>query len=254
MNRACEEFNRLVEILDRLRGKDGCPWDKEQTSNSLLPYLLEETYEVMEAVEENDIEALKEELGDLMLHALFQAHIAKENGQFEIADSLQHISDKLIKRHPNVFGGEEVLEELSWESAKQKEKNRANFLDGVPKSLPALTRARRIQEKAADVGFDWTEIEPIIGKVNEEIDELKEAMETRDIDKIEDELGDAIFSIVNLGRFYNLSSEQALRRTIKKFETRFSAIEKELKKRGVSLDDASLEEMDEIWEAQKSSE
>lgn len=249
---AAENFDKLLEVLKKLRAPGGCPWDREQTAESLIPYLLEETYEVIEAIEEGDSEALKEELGDLTLHILFQAELAREAGQFDIAESIGRISEKLIRRHPDVFSendGKKKLKDLneSWEKAKQKEKKRKNFLDGVPKNLPALTRSRRIQEKASHVGFDWKDIRPVLAKVDEELAELKEVMELNDPEKIKDELGDVLFSLVNLGRFLNISAEDALRMTISKFETRFRKIEEELKKRGKTLTDSSLEEMDEIW-------
>ncbi|MBC8479595.1 MAG: nucleoside triphosphate pyrophosphohydrolase, partial [FCB group bacterium] len=237
--RACRQFNRLIEILNRLRAKDGCEWDREQTSESLVPYLLEEAYEVIEAIEEKDEQMLKEELGDLSLHILFQAHIANEKGDFDIADSLEHICDKLIRRHPHIFDPvsphSSTSAKQNWETIKQKEKQRENFLDGVPKTLPALTRARRIQEKAANIGFDWKEIEPVWAKVDEEFSELQEAYANGIPEEIEDELGDVLFSLVNLGRFLNISSEDALRRTILKFETRFQGIERRLKEQGKTL-------------------
>ncbi len=252
---SCEQFERLINILKKLRGDGGCPWDIDQTSKSLIPYLLEETYEVIEAIEDNNSDALKEELGDLTLHVLFQGQIAEEKGKFQIADSLKGICDKLVRRHPHIFKNKDNLnvddELLNWETAKRKEKKRGNYLDGVPKNLPALTRARRIQEKAALVGFDWKEIEPVWSKVHEEIRELEEAFSGGDFEKIEEELGDTLFALVNLGRFMNISSEDALRKTISKFETRFSGIERRLKSKNRSLEEATLEEMDEIWEEEK---
>ncbi len=252
---ASKQFLRLIEILEKLRGPDGCDWDRVQTARSLIPYLLEETYEVIEAIEEADTDHLKEELGDLALHLIFQAQIASEQNKFDIADALEHISTKLIRRHPQVFNPEDSNspEENGrrWESIKQAENKRENFLDGVPKNLPALTRARRIQEKAANIGFDWKEIEPVWDKVHEELAELKEACAENDRDKMEDELGDVLFSLVNLGRFLELSSEEALRRTISKFESRFRGIERRLRAQGKSLKDSTLEEMDLLWEAEK---
>ena len=247
-----DAFIELLEVLRRLRAPGGCPWDREQTSESLIPYLLEETYEVIEAIEEGEIETLKEELGDLTLHILFQAELAREGGEFDISDSMKHISEKLIRRHPQVFdknNSEYPTDDMnkSWEVAKQKEKQRDNVLDGVPKNLPALIRARRIQEKAANVGFDWNELPPVLDKVDEEITELKEAVALKDPENIKDEMGDVLFSLVNLSRFLNINPENALRMTILKFETRFAQVEKELKKRGKSLTDSTLEEMDEIW-------
>ena len=252
IKKTADAFIRLLEVLRRLRAPGGCPWDQEQTSNSLIPYLLEETYEIIEAIEENDVETLKEELGDLSLHILFQAELARESGQFDISDSLKHISEKLIRRHPQVFDKKNNKQakhniNKSWEVAKQKEKKRENILDGVPKTLPALIRARRIQEKAATVGFDWKELPPVLDKVDEEISELKEAVTLKDTENIKNEMGDVLFSLVNLSRFLHINPEEALRMTISKFETRFSQVEKELKKRGKSLTESTLEEMDEIW-------
>ena len=252
---ATEYFQKLIEILEKLRSNEGCPWDQKQTSKSLIPYLLEETYEVIEAIKQGEIETLKEELGDLTLHVLFQAQIAKENNQFDISDSLSNICKKLINRHPFVFNPGNKVKNIdsmqSWESIKQKEKKRINFLDGVPKYLPALIRAWRIQEKAASIGFDWKEINPIRNKINEELSELDVACKSGNLEEITDELGDVLFSIVNLGRFLNINSEEALRKTISKFETRFSGVEKRLKKMGKSLEEATLEEMDELWELEK---
>ena len=251
-----ETFIELLEVLRLLRSPGGCSWDQEQTSESLIPYLLEETYEIIEAIEEGNTEALKEELGDLSLHILFQAELARESGKFNISDSLRHISEKLIRRHPQVFdksNNKHSTNDInkSWEVAKQKEKQRNNVLDGVPKNLPALLRARRIQEKAANVGFDWSELSPVIDKVDEEIGELKEAVVLKNPKNIKDEMGDVLFSLVNLSRFLDINPEDALRMTINKFETRFAQVEKELKKRGKNLTDSTLEEMDEIWNVVK---
>ena len=245
-------FIELLEVLRKLRAPDGCPWDQKQTPESLIPYLLEETYEIIEAIEKNDVETLKEELGDLSLHILFQGELARESGKFDISDSLKHISKKLIRRHPQVFDKNKSKQSeqdinKSWEIAKQIEKKRKNILDGVPIALPALIRAHRIQEKAANVGFDWMELPPILNKVDEEIEELKEAITLNDPENIKDEIGDVLFSLVNLSRFLNINAENALRMAISKFEIRFSQVEKEIKKRGKSLTDSTLEEMDEIW-------
>ena len=256
--KAAEKFDDLIEVLKKLRAPGGCDWDRAQTSASLVPYLLEETYEVIEAIEGKDTEILQEELGDLTLHVLFQAELASEKGDFTIADILTGISEKLIRRHPHVFGGKNdttlANQNESWERAKQKEKKRKNFLDGVPKNLPALTRARRIQEKASHVGFDWEEIAPVWDKVHEEIEELKEAVAGGNQESIKDELGDVFFSLVNLGRFLDVSGEEALRMTIAKFETRFAKVEAELKLRGSSMENSNLGEMDEIWNTVKKGE
>ena len=244
-------FTKLLNIVRQLRGPDGCPWDKEQTHKSLLPYFLEEAYEVIEGVEAGDMNSLKEELGDVLLHVVFQADIAQDNGEFTIYDSLNHVNEKLIHRHPHVFEGQKTDNSFhakqNWELAKHKEKNRVSRLDGVPATLPALTKAQRLQEKASYTGFDWENIEQVWGKINEEIQELKEA-QTNGIKKhIEEEIGDVIFSIVNLARFLNISAESALRKTNKKFTTRFKAVEDELKNRGKTFEDSNLEEMDTIW-------
>ena len=256
--KTAEKFDDLIEVLKKLRAPDGCDWDKAQTAESLVPYLLEETYEVIEAIEDKDVVTLKEELGDLTLHILFQAELAEEKGDFTMADALVGVSEKLIRRHPHVFGNEKNAsladQNKSWEKAKQKEKKRKNFLDGVPKNLPALIRARRIQEKASHVGFDWKEIDPVWDKVHEEIGELKEAVVGGDQESIKDELGDVFFSLVNLGRFLDVSGEDALRMTIAKFEKRFAKVEMELKGSGSSMENSTLEEMDEIWNKIKQGE
>jgi len=241
----------LLAVLDRLRSPDGCPWDREQTSRSLIPYLLEETYEVIESIEGEDHRALMEELGDLLLHVLFQGAIAEEEGWFTLEECVAALTRKLVDRHPHVFGDAKAEgafhAKQNWEAAKQQGKGRGSRMDGVPRHLPALTRARRIQEKAAHVGFDWNTVEPVWDKVQEELDELRSAQQADDVDALEEELGDLLFSLVNLGRFLGVSAEEALRRTIAKFEYRFRNIEKELRKRGRTPEDATLEEMDEIW-------
>ena len=244
-------FTKLLNIVSQLRGPDGCPWDKEQTHKSLLPYFLEEAYEVIEGVEAGDMNSLKEELGDVLLHVVFQADIAQKNSEFTIEDSLNHVNEKLVRRHPHVFGDKKAdaafHAKQNWESAKHKEKKRKSRLDGVPETLPALTRAQRLQEKASYTGFDWENIEQVWGKINEEIQELKEA-QTNGIKKhIEEEIGDVIFSIVSLSRFLKISAESALRKTNRKFTRRFKAVEDELKNRGKTVEDSNLEEMDTIW-------
>ncbi len=243
---------QLMGVMDRLRAPEGCPWDREQTPRSLIPYLLEETYEVIESIEEDDAAKLQEELGDLLLHIVFQAEMAEEQERFNLADVLTTVCSKLVRRHPHVFGDagadSAFHAKQHWEAAKQQEKGRTSRLDGVPRSLPALTRARRIQEKAAYVGFDWPSIEPVWDKVHEEIDELRTACAAGESDDIEEELGDALFSLVNLGRFLGLNSEGALRRAIGKFEYRFQHIEATLKAAGKTPEEATLEEMDTIWD------
>ena len=250
------ELERLIGIVKKLRSPDGCDWDNVQTSKTLIPYLLEETYEVIEAIEKEDSQLLKEELGDLLLHIIFQAEIAKENNFFELSDSIKHISDKLIDRHPHIFvnSKDKSYEKGNWELSKQNEKKRKYILEGVPLDLPALTRARRIQEKAASVGFDWDNINQIFNKVHEEIDELKEAIKKRDNENTFEEIGDTLFAIVNIARFLEYDSESALRSAIWKFENRFNQIEDQLKLADKTLKESSLEELDQLWDQIKSEE
>ncbi len=249
-----DPFRELVAVIARLRGPDGCPWDREQTFVSLRPYLLEETYEILEALDDEDFARLKEELGDLLMHIVFQAQIAREEGLFDIDDVLRTINEKLIRRHPHVFGDvevegtREVLE--NWEKIKLGEGEKT-LLGGVPRSLPALLRAFRVQEKASGVGFDWKRDRDVIAKITEEIKELRAAKRSQDKEKIADEFGDLLFSIVNLSRFWGVSPEEALRRTTEKFIRRFAYIEAELNKRGSDPGSASLEEMDDLWEEAK---
>jgi len=250
-NQIAAALLQLVAIVERLRSEQGCPWDRQQTPTSLIPYMLEETYEVIESIEAGDHEALKEELGDVLLHIVFQSRIAEEQQQFTLAASIQTVVEKLIRRHPHVFGDASVQSTAEvrqrWEAAKQREKGRQSLLDGVPRTLPALTRARRVQEKAASVGFDWPDIAAVWEKVNEELEELQTAHAAADPAAIAEEFGDVLFSLVNLGRFLHLSAEDTLRQAIAKFERRFRGIEQELARRGRRIDEASLAEMDTIW-------
>ena len=250
-NTAGELLLELMGVVDRLRSEQGCPWDRQQTAQSLLPYLLEETYEVMESVTADDARALREELGDLLLHIVFQGSLASEQGRFTLGDSIRTVIDKLIRRHPHVFGDQPAADTAvirqRWEAAKQREKGRVSVLDGVPLTLPALNRARRLQEKASSVGFDWQQVDDVWAKVAEEIDELREACTAGDHAAMQEEFGDVLFSLVNLGRFLGLSGEDALRQAIGKFEQRFRGIEQELARRGRRIEDATLDEMDGIW-------
>jgi len=241
-----DKFDKLIEIVKKLRSPNGCDWDKEQTHESLVPYLLEETHEVIEAIENKDYDALKEELGDLILHVIFQADLASDKNKFSVADLLDGINKKLINRHPHIFSNnsDDSYKKGSWEATKKKEKNRDSVLDGVPKSLPALLLSRRIQEKAAGVGFDWDNNSQVMGKVDEEVLELKESMvENKGIDE---ELGDVLFSLVNLSRHLDIDPELSLKRSTEKFINRFKAIEKE-----VDIEKLSLEELDQIWNKNK---
>ncbi len=245
------KFQQLLEIVKKLRAPDGCDWDKEQTHESLTPYLLEEVYEVIEAIENQDFNLLKEELGDLLLHVIFQADLAEDSNKFNIQDCLDSINNKLISRHPHIFKSknDHSWEKGNWELQKQKEKKRDSILDGVPVSLPALLKARRIQEKASGVGFDWNNVDRVIEKVDEEIIELKEAIINND--GIEEELGDVLFTIVNVSRHLNINPEQALKKSTNKFIERFKLIEKDLESKKINMKDLSLEELDIIWEKNK---
>ena len=245
------DLNKLINIVRELRSPGGCDWDKEQTSESLVPYLLEETYEVIEAIEKNDYIALKEELGDLLLHIVFQAELLSENQEYTINESINNVVDKLIKRHPQIFNNEETKdwEKGHWELAKQKEKNRDSVLEGVPISFPALLRARRIQEKAAGVGFDWDDKKQVLSKIDEEIQELKDAIISEK--GINEELGDVLFTIVNLSRHLNLNPEKSLRLSIEKFSQRFKKIEKDLKSKNINMKDLSLKQLDVMWNKNK---
>jgi tetrapyrrole methylase family protein / MazG family protein len=253
-------FERLVEIMATLRGPQGCPWDREQTRESLKAFLIEEAYEVLEALDDGEKETLQEELGDLLLQVVFHAQVAAELGEFRMEDVLTRVTDKLIRRHPHVFGetrAETPAEALSnWERLKQAERGgvtEASALSGVPKTLPALLRAQRLQDKAARVGFDWGETAPVLHKVEEELAELKAAI-GRERDAVESEIGDLFFSLVNLARFLDLNAEEALRKCVEKFTRRFRYIETTIAARGKSLTESSLEEMDALWEEAKVAE
>lgn len=250
-------FEQLVSIVETLRGEHGCSWDREQTHASLLPYFLEEAYEVIETVDRKDWKTLSEELGDILLHVVFQIKIAEEAAEFNLEEVIQSINEKLVRRHPHVFGEKKVEGSFharqNWEAAKQKEKRRESRLEGVPRTLPALIRAQRLQQKASYAGFDWEETEQVWQKVQEEIEELKTA-ERRGVKKnVEEEVGDLFFALTNLCRFLNISAEDALRKASEKFIQRFQTVETELKKQGKSIDEATLQEMDEIWNLTKDS-
>ena len=232
------QFEELINLVKRLRGPDGCSWDKEQTSESLVSYMLEETYEVIETIDEKNWDGLKEELGDLILHIVFQAVIAKENKLFDISESLKNINEKLVRRHPHVFDKKNVIQDniiSSWELQKHKEKNRSSRLDGVPISLPGIIRAQRIQEKASHAGLDFQKEEEIWEKISEEMEELKNAQKKNNKDEILEELGDTIFSLINLARFLGISADDALRKSNNKFINRFKMIEDEINKRGKNI-------------------
>lgn len=249
-----KEFERLLEIMDRLR--ESCPWDKKQTNETLRKLTIEETYELADAIISGDDDGIRNELGDLMLHIVFYAKIGSEKGVFSMKDILRGINEKLIYRHPHVFsdvrvsGAEEVEE--NWEQLKIRENNgNKPVLSGVPSSLPSIVKANRIQEKVRGVGFDWEKPEQIWDKVLEEISELKSEIERYDREKIESEIGDVIFSVINASRLYGIDPEAALEKTNRKFIKRFNYLEKETIARGQSLHDMSLDEMNRIWEKAK---
>jgi uncharacterized protein YabN with tetrapyrrole methylase and pyrophosphatase domain len=281
MNRTCEAVERLLSIMARLRGPGGCPWDREQTLDTLRPYVLEETYEVLEAIEDGDPRAHREELGDLLLQIVFQARLAEEKGDFDFADVAQAISDKLVARHPHVFGrargqpGEAAPERAGgpggqyppgqmpdadavlrqWAALKREEKKARgggrSVLEGVPREMPALARAERLTEKASRVGFDWPDAGGARRKVDEELMELDEALAGADPRRVEDELGDVLFAVANLARKLAVPPEEALRRAVGRFVARFEFVEAELERAGVPHGQATLEQMDRLWDEAK---
>ncbi len=246
-------FDRLLTVMDELR--ENCPWDKKQTLESLRHLTIEETYELSDAILENDLQDVKKELGDLMLHMVFYAKIASEKKEFDITDVLNAICEKLIHRHPHIYGDVNVKDEKdvkqNWEKLKLKEKGNKSVLGGVPKSLPAMVKAMRIQEKARGIGFDWDNKNQVWEKVQEELEEFKVEVEKGDDENAKSEFGDLLFSLVNYSRFVDINPEEALERTNKKFIKRFNYLESESKKDGKSISDMSLEEMDEYWEKAK---
>ncbi|MHB0976131.1 MAG: nucleoside triphosphate pyrophosphohydrolase [Candidatus Aquicultorales bacterium] len=249
------EFDRLVEVMATLRGPNGCPWDREQTHKSLARFTLEEAYETVDAITAGDIEHMREELGDLLLQIVFQAQMAAEQHEFTIEDVARGISDKLVRRHPHVFGGKEGVEtaedvEITWEAIKKGEKGEGgSILDGIPKALPSLIYAYELQSRAAKVGFDWEEAESALDKMPEEAEELKQAIKTGA--DVEDEIGDILFTAVNVARKLDLDPEVALRRGCEKFSQRFKRVEERAAGLGLDLASMSLEELDELWEEAK---
>jgi len=245
-------FDRLLTIMDELR--EQCPWDKKQTMQSLRHLTIEETYELGDAILDQDLDEVKKELGDLLLHIVFYAKIGSETKAFDIADVAHGICEKLINRHPHIYGDVEVENEeevkQNWENIKLKE-GKKSVLEGVPNSLPALVKANRIQEKVAGVGFDWEEPSQVFEKVQEELSELQEEVKSQNPDRLESEFGDVLFSMINYARFLNVNPENALERTNKKFIQRFQYLERKAKKAGKSLKDMSLAEMDVYWEEAK---
>lgn len=249
-NAKLEAFDRLLTIMDELR--ENCPWDKKQTMETLRHLTIEETYELSDAIIENDLEEVKKELGDLMLHMVFYARIGSERKSFDVADVLNQVCDKLINRHPHIYGDVDAEDEetvkANWEKIKLKEKGNQSVLGGVPKSLPALVKSMRIQEKARGVGFDWDNQDQVWEKVQEEMGEFQQE---EDQEKKAGEFGDLLFSLINYARFVDINPEEALERTNKKFIKRFQYLESESKKDGKNLGEMTLEEMDRYWESAK---
>ena len=253
-------FARLVEIMARLRGPGGCPWDRDQTFDTIKPYTLEETYEVLDAIDRRDWPELAEELGDFVLQAVFYAQMASEQDLFRIDDTLDAINAKLIRRHPHVFGEgsaqtpddvKKIWGEVKSAEKKAKGKKEETLLGGVPRALPALVEAQQIASRAAAVGFDWENPDQVIEKLHEELAEFAEARQQESQESLEDELGDMLFVLVNLARFVKVDPEQALRRSNAKFRERFGYIERKLKEQGKSLQEANIQEMEALWQEAK---
>jgi MazG family protein len=255
-------FTRLLDVMTRLRAKDGCPWDREQTRESLKPYLIEEAYEVLEAIDGGEPDALREELGDLLFQVVFHAQISRERGEFAMADVLRRLLDKMVHRHPHVFGDAAVgsaREALhQWEAIKQREAEQAgrrrSVLAGVPRALPALLRAQRLQSKASRVRFDWPDAAAAWAKVQEEVAETTDALAGGDRERIREELGDVLFSVVNVARLAGLDAEDVLREATDKFSRRFTDMETDLIARGQSVGSAAPDELERSWQAAKSQE
>ena len=253
MSSSGDSFRRLCEIVAKLRAPGGCPWDREQTNASILPQLIEEAYELVAAVRANDLSNFREELGDLLLHIVMHAEIAREAGQFDIDGVVNELSEKLIRRHPHVFDESDARDTgavlKQWEAIKREEKKGdSHYLASLPSALPALMRAQKAQKKVARVNFDWKKIEDVIEKVEEEIRETKEAIQSQDGQAIEDEIGDLLFAAVNLARKCDIDAEGALQKATDKFCKRFNRLEDELRRQGKKLGETDLIEMDQIWE------
>ncbi len=261
---AGQKFSELVSLMHRLRAPGGCPWDRKQTFDSIKPYTLEETYEVLDAIDSRDWTGLSEELGDLMLQPVFLAAIAEEEGLFTISDSLQAINEKLVRRHPHIFGSAkaETPEDVKvrWDQIKAEEKagtgsgTNTSILDGIPRSIPALAEAQKISTKAAEVGFEWPNVDGVLEKLVEEGRELTEAAHRNEAAEIEHEIGDLLFTLVNLARFYRVDPEQALRKTNARFRRRFGYLERKIAGDGGELKATPLDRMEELWQEAKTHE
>jgi tetrapyrrole methylase family protein/MazG family protein len=261
-NSAAARFDALLSLMATLRGEGGCPWDREQTRASLKPYLIEEAYEVLQAIDERDLDHLTEELGDLLFQVVFHCQVASEAGEFTMNDVLERLIDKMTRRHPHVFGGRAVSDArealAQWERIKHGETEPQarprSVLDGVPPSLPALLRAQRLQMKAGRVGFDWTRWQDAWSKVREEVSELEEALGAGDAGRVSDEMGDLLFSMVNVARLQGIDAEDCLRQAADKFTRRFKEVEADMRAGGRTVSDASAEDLDKAWEAAKARE
>ena len=248
-------FNKLREIMATLRGPGGCNWDKKQTHKSLLPYLVEETYEVVEAIETENPDLLREELGDLLIQIIFHARIAEEAGQFDIDDAVNGINEKLINRHPHVFGEKKDLNPQEvrdqWEKIKINSGEKKSVINGIPKSAPALIKAFRFGEKAAGVGFDWKDAAEVMDKIREETAEIETELSDGNKEKLESEIGDLLFAISSLARKCDINPEQALNKTLEKFQKRFNYIEEKVRRSGKTFDDFTLDELEAFWQQAK---
>ena len=253
-------FEELVRLMTTLRGPSGCPWDREQSLPDLKPFVIEEAYEVVDAIDRDDRRALLEEIGDMLLEAVFIAEITREEGSFDIYDSITAIHDKLVRRHPHVFAdveagdAEEVL--VNWEKLKNEERKAENksVLSGVPQALPALLKGSRLTEKAARVGFDWRRTDDVFDKIDEEMRELRQAVAGGNTEEVEEEIGDVLFTLANIARKLEINPEEALQSTNRKFMRRFEAMERAVRDSGRNLDQLSLEEMDRLWDDAKAAE
>ena len=248
------KLNDLINIVKKLRSPEGCEWDKKQTSKSLIPYLIEESYEVAEAITDSHSSNLKEELGDLLLHIVFQSVISEEKEDFLLSDVIDAINKKLIHRHPHIFDKDNNAAKQNWELSKKKAKNRESVLDGIPKSLPSLITSERLQDKSAQVGFEWENYHDVIDKIYEELEELKLGIQKKDQDNIEEEIGDLLIGVVNLSRFLNVSAEVAMQKSNRKFYRRFTKMEKLIQNDNKEIDKLPLEELDNYWNKIKDEE
>ncbi|MCA1932596.1 MAG: nucleoside triphosphate pyrophosphohydrolase [Calditerrivibrio sp.] len=250
-----KQFRELVNIVKKLRAPDGCPWDREQTLFSLKEHLIEEVYELVDAIDKKEIINIKEELGDLLLHVVLHSVIAEEENYFQLNDVIKGISEKLIRRHPHVFGDVRVKDSrdvmINWERIKKDEKNRRSILEEIPESLPSIQKAIKLQERVRTVGFDWQTMEDCMGKVIEEFEEFKNAVAAGNYDEIKHEMGDLLFAVVNFSRFIKVNPDEALRKTNHRFISRFSYIEKRLADKGLTFDDVTTEDLNILWDEAK---